>query len=185
MLCPDVYPGQVWGRLRCLRDASDEDLPPFRDKITPGGGAKVSRAFETVARKPGHCIMPPSPCARPWSSRPGLAPASLAAGPAPRRSTMRCRIAPYLNRSTQQGKRLSAEISAPLAIHTVYHFQCCVELFRRIVLHSVPDSPLCRLRGFPSGRRVRGWAQPVGPWTLDDRPPHAPDDCRCRDSSLV
>ena len=28
--------------LRCLRDASDEDLPPFRDKITPGGGAKVS-----------------------------------------------------------------------------------------------------------------------------------------------
>jgi len=42
MLCPEVYPGQVWGRLRCLRDASDEDLPPFRDKITPGGGAKVS-----------------------------------------------------------------------------------------------------------------------------------------------
>ena len=42
MLCPEVYPGQVWDRPRCLRDAGNEDPPQFRGKITPGGGAKVS-----------------------------------------------------------------------------------------------------------------------------------------------
>ena len=42
MLCPEVYPGQVRGRPRCLRDAVDKDPPQFRGKITPGDGAKVS-----------------------------------------------------------------------------------------------------------------------------------------------
>ena len=52
MLCLEVYPGQVRGRLRCLRDASDEDLPPFRDKITPGGYAKVSIMTVNTTRPP-------------------------------------------------------------------------------------------------------------------------------------
>src|SRR5512135_117064 len=38
---------------------------------------------ETVARIPGYRIMPPSPCARSWSSGPGLGRAAPAAGPAP------------------------------------------------------------------------------------------------------
>ena len=53
MLCPEVYPGRVWDRPKCLRDAGNEDPPQFRGKITPGGGAKVSRlsAF----------LLPPAP----------------------------------------------------------------------------------------------------------------------------
>ena len=35
MLCPEVPPGQVWGRPRCLRDAGDEDPSQFRGKKLP------------------------------------------------------------------------------------------------------------------------------------------------------
>ena len=35
MLCPEVPPGQVRGRPRCLRDAGDEDPSQFRGKKLP------------------------------------------------------------------------------------------------------------------------------------------------------
>ena len=35
MLCPEVPPGQVRGRPRCLRDAGDEDPSQFRGKKHP------------------------------------------------------------------------------------------------------------------------------------------------------
>jgi hypothetical protein len=35
MLCPEVSPGQVWGRPRCLRDAGDEDPSQFLGKKLP------------------------------------------------------------------------------------------------------------------------------------------------------
>jgi hypothetical protein len=43
MVCPQVDPHLIRGRLTCLWDADHEDFMQFRGQITPGGGAKLSK----------------------------------------------------------------------------------------------------------------------------------------------
>ena len=40
---PELDPEGAWNRPNGLRDAGDEDPPPFLDTTTPGGDAKVSK----------------------------------------------------------------------------------------------------------------------------------------------